>query len=738
MTTKHSWFRVAFMAAVMTAGGAQVRGVQQPDDLSADALLGAALHQEEVEGNLEAAIATYQELLARPGTSPALAANALVRMAACYETLGRPEARGAYEQVLRDYADQAEPVAAARARLAALEVEATQPSAALHTELLWTTDRGVSAQGGVSQDGSLMTYVDWSDLGNLAIHDFATGESRRLTHTADNGSLFADNSRISPDGEQVVYGWCCTGSGDGRTELRLLSLEGDQRAPRTVWSPADGNSASVQDWFPSGDRVVAVVSGSYQNPGTQQIITVSTDDGQVQQILSVEWGRNLPVRVSPDGRYLAYSRAASREVPAHDIFLVAVDGSSESTVVQHGADDRLVGWGQGGTQLLFNSDRTGQSGLWAQRVQDAQPVGEPRLLVPNVRAGGGAANFMGLTRDGTLHYVVNINERRLKTAELDLTTGKFLRQPVDAVERFLGRNHWPTFSPDGETFAYVSTRPGGTTPIVFRSLKTGEERDLLPLGLQGVERLRWSPGGPITVIGRDDRGRRGRFVVDVATGQTRPLGEPEEPAGFLTPDGTEGILTPDGMQILHRASGEQTDSLYSYRVADGSVHALSGDFQASSGGYVSGGNFFLSPDGQWIATIRRRTNEFVGREIRLHGVAGGDGRVLATTGDDERFGRWVTWTPDSSALVVLKQEPQAGEGMRLWVVPVDGSAPVATELVYVPRAGGTPGLIIHPDGTRIFYHEGNSSIQFLALHNLGLDQADVTLWRRPLGLRSQG
>ena len=706
-----------FAVAVITLVAALVVapiGMQRPPEAAVE--LEAARQKEAIAGDLRGAIRDYQKIVEDYADDHAVVATALLQMAGCYEKLGQPDARDVYERVLRDYADQAEPVAAARARLAALEVEAAQPAAALHTELLWTTDRTGRLQGSVSSDGRLMTYVDWSDLGNLAIHDFATGESRRLTHTADNGSLFAGSSRISPDGEQVVYGWCCDSGG---TELRLLSLQDDQREPRTVWSPADGGNAFVQDWFPSGDRVVAVVSGPYRTPGTQQIITVSTDDGQVQQIRSVEWGRDLPVRVSPDGRYLAYSRAASREVPAHDIFLVAVDGSSESMVVQHGADDRLVGWGQGGTRLLFNSDRTGQPGLWAQRVQDAQPVGEPRLLVPNVPDGG--AFFMGLTPAGTLHYGVTVNERRLKTAELDFTTGKFLRQPVDAVERFLGRNHWPTFSPDGETFAYVSTRPGGTTSIVFRSLTTGEERDLLPLGLQEVGYLRWSPGGPITVTGRDDRGRRGRFVVDVATGQTRPLGGPEEPAGFLTPDGTEGILTPDGTQILHRASREQTDSLYSYRVADGSVHALSGDFQASSGGYVPGGNFFLSPDGQWIATIRGRTNEFVGVEIRLHGVAGGDGRVLATTGDDERFGRWVTWTPDSSALVVLKQEPQAGEGMRLWVVPVDGSAPVATELVYTPRAGGTPGLIIHPDGTRIFYHEGNSSQQFWALHNLGLD-----------------
>ena len=321
---------------------------------------------------------------------------------------------------------------------------------------------------------------------------------------------------------------------------------------------------------------------------------------------------------------------------------------------------------------------------------------------------------MGVTRGGTLHYVVRVNQRRLKTAELDFTTGKFLRQPVDAVERFLGRNGNPTFSPDGETFAYVSRRPGGTAPIVFRSLKTGEERDLLPLGLQEVGSLRWSPGGPITVIGRDDRGRRGRFVVDVATGQTRPLGGPEEPAGFLTPDGTEGFLTPDGTQILHRDGSKNPDAIYAYRVADGSFHTLPGVFR--------GERFSLSPDGQWIATAARpRDYPAPNNEIRLAPTTGGDGDVLWITDEGEPFYRWTTWTPDSSAIVVLKQEPQAGEGMRLWVVPVDGAAPVATELVYKPRAGSTPGLIIHPDGTRIFYHEGNSSYQFFALHNLGLD-----------------
>ena len=81
-----------------------------------------------------------------------------------------------------------------------------------------------------------------------------------------------------------------------------------------------------------------------------------------------------------------------------------------------------------------------------------------------------------------------------------------------------------------------------------------------------------------------------------------------------------------------------------------------------------------------------------------------------------------TWTPDTTALLVLKQEPQAGALMsRLWVVPVAGSAQVATELVYEPSGAGSVPLDIHPDGRRIVYAAGGSVTQVWALRNLGLD-----------------
>ena len=87
----------------------------------------------------------------------------------------------------------------------------------------------------------------------------------------------------------------------------------------------------------------------------------------------------------------------------------------------------------------------GQPGLWAQRILDAAPAGDPQLLIANLNVGVG----MGITRDGSLHYPVRVTRRRLKIAELDLTTGQLLREPVNVTGQFVGSNNMGRFSGSG-------------------------------------------------------------------------------------------------------------------------------------------------------------------------------------------------------------------------------------------------------------------------------------------------
>ena len=401
------------------------------------------------------------------------------------------------------------------------------------------------------------------------------------------------------------------------------------------------------------------------------------------------------VRVSPDGRHLAYSRTPSREITERDIFLVAVDGQSESAIVKHAASDEIVSWSPDGGHLLFNSNRSGQPGLWAQRVNQGAPAGEPVLVMSNLDVGRG----MGITRDGTLHYPVRVSRRRLKIAEIDMQTGKLLQQPINPIERFVGGNSRGVFSPDGDELAYISERRGWNRHvIVIHSLATGEERDL-PHRLSRVRQLNWQPDGKrLRVQGRNQNGQSGLFGVDVATGETKFI--------VASPDMGAPVWTPDGKRILHR--GEE--SLRSYSLADDSIETIPGDFGDAF-------RFSLSPDGRWIATIHGRT------EIRLHPVEGGDGRVLSSADEHHGFGRWTVWTPDGKALLVLKGAFQTGKDLwTLWIIPVDWSPPIETELRHELANAGFWPLNIHPDGRRVVFAAGGYFRQFWALHGLSFER----------------
>jgi tetratricopeptide (TPR) repeat protein len=69
-------------------------------------LLQKAIQKETVDGELNAAIAMYRQILADPGEDRTVAAKALLQIGKCYEKLGSAEAPKAYEQLLSEYPDQ--------------------------------------------------------------------------------------------------------------------------------------------------------------------------------------------------------------------------------------------------------------------------------------------------------------------------------------------------------------------------------------------------------------------------------------------------------------------------------------------------------------------------------------------------------------------------------------------------------------------------------------------------------
>ena len=106
--------------------------------------------------------------------------------------------------------------------------------------------------GGPSPDGRYLTYIDLK-TGNLAVHDVVAGQQRPLTHEPP-GSSFAGASALSPDGQQVAYGW--DDWEKGHSELRLVGL--DTRGPRVLYQNEEVIYVDASAWTPDGEYILAV------------------------------------------------------------------------------------------------------------------------------------------------------------------------------------------------------------------------------------------------------------------------------------------------------------------------------------------------------------------------------------------------------------------------------------------------------------------------------------------------
>jgi len=238
------WIAVAALLVGLLSGA---YGTGQTDK-QGEALLQAAKNIELVKGDLKAAIEQYKKILARPGVSRSVAATALLEMGQCHEKLGQAEARSAYEQLVRQYADQTGQAQAARARLAAL---AGSPSRTVGTDMtirrIWS-DRFADDSGAISPDGRYLSLVD-VDPGtpriDLTIREIVSGQKRRLT-----SKEYVLGSIWSPDGGRIAYfDWM------GEPQLRIIGRDGSGAVALAMGEPLD--------WSPDGRVILAIDYRNY-------------------------------------------------------------------------------------------------------------------------------------------------------------------------------------------------------------------------------------------------------------------------------------------------------------------------------------------------------------------------------------------------------------------------------------------------------------------------------------------
>ena len=651
----------------------------------ADVALRAAMETETVKGDLKAAIEQYRALAKNPDR--AIAARALVRMAGCHQKLGDAQAKAIYEQVARDYADQKDAVAIARAYLRGANGLATVRG----DRAVWTGSK-VDMFGRVSPDGTFITYVDWGGAGNLMLHDLATGADRPLTayDTSKPYSEFAEFSTISANGKEVVYSWF---NQQGRRELRRIVVNGARiPEPRVLYTTGEDVSfISPYDWSADGKWIAVSIA---RKDGTGQIALVGADDGSFRVLRTVRWKGPARIFFSRDSRYIAYDLPASEKAGQHDVFVMAIAAAREVPAVVHPANDALVGWSPDGRQLLFSSDRTGPGGLWGQPFADGKLHGTPELLRVDV-----VGFSLGLTSSGALYAYKTISSRDVKIARVDVTAGKLLEPPRGFAEGYVDHPKVPDWSPDGRVLAYQACGDGDC--VAIRSVETGATRRL-QRGLLFTRDPRWSPDGrTLIAAARDRQGRNGIFRIDAQTGEfTNVVYGP----GF----GASPQWSRDGAKIYY-----VHDGVIERDLAAGTQRVLMPPLTGK-------GQLAISPDGRFVALSGVDYDRDANQRLQIVPTSGGEPRELLRLADGETWGpaRSMVWAPDSRALIVMKVTA-ARKG--LWLVPVDGGSPklldIDTDTFTKDGQGLDQGFSLSPDGRQIAFLSGKSAAEVWALEN---------------------
>jgi Tol biopolymer transport system component len=666
MTPKWLWGSAALIAALLLVVALAAGAAAQKKPATAEELLGAALHQEEVEGNLERAIATYKKVVAEAGATRAVAGRALFRMGQCYEKLGDAqarEARKAYERVVREFADQSEVAAQARVRLAALG--GPGGAGGLVTRRVLTDASGV--YGDLTADGKYISHVDWG-TGDVVQFEVASGQTTRITNRgpwskADSANR---NQAFSRDGKQIAYDPEVLSDPKRPVfQLRIRNLDGS--GLRTLYSEEEAYVYPM-DWSPDAGSILALRMGE-----EKELTLISTADGSVRVLRSITWPwDSLHASFSPDGRFVAFSLGREGSPPQGGVFLMTADGRNEVVVAGHPAEDQLLGWTPDGRSLVFRSDRSGTWDIWSVHITGGKQQGEPELLKKDF---GSDSGVLGFAPDGSLYYKTHTYLGHLYNGEVDLETGKVVVPPAPVTTRYTGLPWMPTWSPDGRNLAYIS-RPGmigpGNNILTIRSAATGEERFLSPR-LRRVQQISWAPDGrSVIALGWSTDSNPGLFRIDTETsGITKLAGQ----------DRYVPRLCPDGKTLVFVRGGFETD-FYSGRT----IRKRNLDTGEESEVVKAGLYYDLSPDGREVVFQ-------LDGAVKTVSLNGGEPRELFR---GLAKGYALCWTRDGRYIIVQAVGTASSE---IWRVPAQGGTPLKLDLS-VPKMAS---FALNPDNRRFAF-----------------------------------
>lgn len=247
----------------------------------------------------------------------------------------------------------------------------------------------VAAPAYAVQDRYAFVLFDGSTCKQTLDTANADGSGDKKIATISTCSTFLDQifADLSPDGQQIVFGWLGT--------LKVASVQ--TGSVRTIWTDPDyiKSNGPTGDphgrWSPDGQSIV------FADKGT--VYTIHSDGSGLTTLLSRRAGGGDPA-YSPDGQYIVYSsQADSKTVPS--IWRVTASGGSRTELVKYpnayNVGLRDPSYSPDGTQLVFETTDLHMIGV-------APAVPGPSPSPPTWFSRPGANRWPNWTPDGRIVF----------------------------------------------------------------------------------------------------------------------------------------------------------------------------------------------------------------------------------------------------------------------------------------------------------------------------------------------
>jgi Tol biopolymer transport system component len=645
------YMKLLLSAAVVGALGmsavAMRTQVTPPD--KAELALRAAMETESVTGDLKAAIEQYRTIAATYARSNrAVAARALLRLAGCYEKLGREEAGKTYQQLLSEYADQTDVAAQARTRLAALtkatEVVASAPK---FRRIEIPGKPRMNSAAMLSPDGNRIAFLAEGDIWTVpisgGIYPDIAGEPVRLTKGM--GAWEAGNCTVtwSADGE-----WIAFRAKPNDSVYLVPALGGEPRRVDGVGPGPGGGAQFARISVSQGAKRIVFATGA-KGELASHLFTIPGEGGSSTQLASRIADDTAVVEpaFSPNGELVAYIKVEIADSSlVESIMVIPADGGEPVLVSSlpgtgHATDSPT--WSPDGKLIAFPVRTEDGGALWIVPVSsEGKPEAEPTKL-------------------------------DLKPIAMATLHGKSVRKFMDPLGGWSSRNE----------IAFLFETPNDSA--IYRVPASGGRATLV--ALDGRE-PRWSPDGKrVYYRGNGDK----NIESAAATGgdaRSVPLRYQNNPMTVWYPTGSNEVSR-DGRSIVFAGSSRDVGGIWTVPSQGGEARPVAVGPQASG----SALNPTWSPDGKRIAYTHTgfapaRTG------IWIVGSEGGSPKQLTSDADRVEEAE-VRWSPDGKTIAYF------GADKTLRLVPSDGGA--SRVLTQVPAVSGFVGLSWSPDGSRLAY-----------------------------------